>query len=250
MSEIARYRDKNLPTLQDWGLVGLPVGLAVSAAMFQWWWLTGLAAIGAVALFWRMCNTHSMITMSLDEFRSEDYSLAYKLSLYAPILFFPLTVLGVAVEDFLPFAEADLDLVLPESLQKLGAGAVYATGAALTGWGSYRLYQRAGTRRLRSVAANPSLDGVTETRIDLVEEHHAIVNGLAAIGAVDGLRVPHGGLCKLIGVEPETNRPALEELLAAGIVDAERIGMYADLEAWHLTLTEAGVRCMLASSQR
>lgn len=250
MNESARFRARNMPTLKDWGFVGLPVGVAVSAGLFHWSWLAGLAAVGAAGALWNLFRTHTVISPTIDEYREGDYSLAYKLSIYGPVLMFPLAVIGGALPDLPPIADVKLAVALPESVQMLGSGAVYAISTTVSGWGALSLNTRVGQRRLRAISKQPSLDGVTAAKIALVKRHHRILAALAVIGAVDGLRVSHKRLCRLLGSEPEAHREALEELIAEGIITAERIGMYAPLEAWNLTLDELGVRCILAAKDR
>lgn len=250
MSEIQRFRARNMPTLKDWGFVVLPVGVAVSGGLFHCSWLAGLAAVGAAGALWNLFRTHTLISPTIDEYREGDYSLAYKLSIYGPVLLFPLAVIGGTLENLLPLADGNLAIELPESMQKLGSGAVYAISTTYSGWGALSLNTRVGQRRLRALGAHPSLDGVTAQRIALVKRHPQILAALAEVGAVDGLRVPHKKLCRLLGVEPESHRAALEELIAEGIINAERIGIYAPLDAWHLTLSELGIRCMHAARHR
>ena len=45
-----------------------------------------------------------------------------------------------------------------------------------------------------------------------------------------------------MGTTPEHNVDSLQELEAAGIVDVSRIGLYADVPKWRITLTDLGIR--------
>lgn len=230
--EVAHYRARNNPSLAEWCLVAAPVGGAITALALGSVIGAILCGIATVALGVAVVRRHPMAGPALAEFDIKDYPPSYKYSWIFPFLpSFPLASLV-----------PHMDLHVPDLLAA-SAGGLYVAGiSALSFWLAVRRTRMVAQRRIRRLTAGGELEGITAARLELVDAHRAIVAALLAVGAVGGGQIRASVLAKLMDTTPEHNVDSLQELEAAGIVDVSRIGLYADVPQWRITLTDLGIR--------
>ena len=236
---VHHYRRRNEPTYGVYAGMFIPTAFAITALttgepmMFTFAMLSTVLAL--VVGFWVFRNFPANLTPEITEFRSGDYPL---LAYWSPVIGAFIPVLPV------PFA-GQFDIEVPPAIGAAVGGVYLGAVFALATWMQHRRPFMVGARRCAKILEDGSLEGITNERLDVAEEHEHILAALIAVGAVDGNTIQAKWLPSIMDVdEVEELQEPLETLASAKLIDVNRTGLYHKLPTWRLTIKPLGVRCL------
>lgn len=239
--QIQHYRSINELDLRQTLWTGMPAGFALALAQTGELAtgllaipLLGIAVVSGVKLLRRRRKS---VQAGQAEYKSGDYTA---IQMWAPFL--PALGWLVAIPlDFLGF-EA---LETPPLISGVFGGLLFGAGISFGAWGMWNQAFRIGKRRIKKITEKQSLDGVSESRMEAVEENGDILGALVTAGAVDGNELSVASLGKLMDWDNE-EIPALQaranELQSSGVVKISGQGLYQKAKHWQVTITPDGIR--------
>ncbi|MDU0479389.1 hypothetical protein QVA66_09065 [Staphylococcus chromogenes] len=153
----------------------------------------------------------------------------------------------------LAFATDDIGHALPLHVPPI-AIAIFAF-VVITACVTYSFNQvdqvalRQGARRARMLASK-GLEGVTASRIGVVEQHLKLCQTLVRHNWFDGIRAQFALVAHKLDSSPADVRAAATELEKAGLARVSTIMHSDDPDRWWVELTELGVRTLAAQQRR
>lgn len=245
---VAQARARNEIAMRDIITVAVPAGIAsgLRAVDFPYPYAVPVYAVLGIAMAYGVIriirSKPKFVEAAQEEYRAGDYpGLAYFLPVLA--LFSPLIVEGIKSTGII--GDVSLNPILSAAgLTALSIPAFIIGGRAF-GTTSYRV----GSRRIKAITEQGSLEGVTQESITAVEKHPEVLSGLVAAGAVTGNTTSIPALGELLGYD-EGLEDELRELEKAGVVKMSGFIYGKNQRTFNITLTEAGVRSMDAARTR
>lgn len=245
---VAQARARNEIALRDIVTIAVPAGIASGLRVvdFPYPYAVPVYAVLFIAIIYgafRIIRSKpAFIQAAQEEFRAGDYpGLAYLLPVLA--IFSPLITEGIESTGII--GDISLNPILIAAGHTAFAIPAFIIGGRAFGTTSYRV----GKRRIKAIADEGSLEGVSERSIAAVAAHPEVLSGLVAAGAVTGNTITTPVLGRLLDYE-EGLEEELRELEAAGVVKLPGFIQWNGERTFNITLTEAGVRSIAAARTR
>lgn len=171
------------------------------------------------------------------EYKSGDYSAITYWAPFLPaltwVIAFPLDLLGFE------------SLPTPPVISSLFSGVFFGISGAIGLWAAWSQAYRVGKRRIKKITEKESLEGVTEARMNAVEENPDILGAMIAVGAVDGNETSVANLRQVLEWDKKDTwilQTRVKDLEQLGLLKVTGMALYKDPKHWQFTVTPDGIR--------